>query len=54
MKSKVIEVALPLLIRFWMKSAGSLVRTKKKKTTATTMTMTSIITIDLTFNILNR
>ena len=45
---------LPLLTRFWMKSAGTLVRTNKKKTTATTMTMTSIRTIDLTFNILNK
>ena len=44
----------PLLIGFWMKSAGTLVRTKKKKSTASTMTMTSIRTIDLTFNILNR
>ena len=52
MKLKVIEVPLPLLLRFWMKSAGALVRTKKRKSTASTMTMTSISTIDLTFNIL--
>ena len=35
-------------------SAGAFVRTKKKKSTASMMTMTSISTIDLTFNILNR
>ena len=33
-----------------MKSAGSLLRTKKKKMTAIAATMTSIKTIDLTFN----
>jgi hypothetical protein len=41
-------------MRIWMKSAGALVRTKTKKSTASTMTTTSIRTIDLTFNILNR
>jgi hypothetical protein len=43
--------ASPLVMRIWMKSAGSLVRTKKKKRTVSTMTMTSIRIIDLIFNI---
>jgi hypothetical protein len=47
-------MASPLLVRIWMKSAGALVRTRKKKSTASTTTIISIRTIDLTFNILNR
>ena len=45
-------MASPLLVRIWMRSVGTLVKTNKKKTTASTMTMTSIRTIVLTFNIL--
>jgi len=47
-------MASPLLVTIWMRSVGTLVSTNKKKTTASTMTMTSIRTIDLTFSILNR